>query len=69
METPDFDFVIPLSIDGLQESSSPNQYSVSNVSPAKEIPQGVKGKIIVSPFKYFIHSLRQISYTKRSILY
>lgn len=45
--TMDFDFVIPLSIDGLQEASSSRQYSVAYVSTIREIPERLQGKIFL----------------------
>ncbi|XP_042876759.1 condensin complex subunit 1-like [Penaeus japonicus] len=40
MET--FDFVIPLSLDALQESTSTRQYVVYNISTSKEIPKKIQ---------------------------
>ncbi|XP_064081670.1 condensin complex subunit 1-like [Macrobrachium nipponense] len=36
-----FDFVIPLSLDALQEASSTRQYAVTNISSSKELPKKI----------------------------
>ncbi|KAB7497283.1 hypothetical protein Anas_08861, partial [Armadillidium nasatum] len=38
----EFDFVIPISLEGLQESSSARQYAVAHISSSKEIPQRLR---------------------------
>ena len=50
----DFEFVIPLSIDALQESNSSKQYAVSNVSTIKEIPLRIQGIVFNLFFKSII---------------
>lgn len=46
-----FDFVIPLSLDALQESTSTRQYVVYNISTSKEIPKKIQGEVVLG-YKY-----------------
>nr|XP_053639720.1 condensin complex subunit 1-like [Cherax quadricarinatus] len=42
-----FDFVIPLSLDALQESTSTRQYVVTNISVSREIPKKIQEAVVM----------------------
>ena len=44
----DFDFVIPLSLQMLEESNSSKQYVVTNVFTANEVAKKIKGEHFIN---------------------
>lgn len=43
--TGEMEFVIPISLDALQEAPSTRQYAVTNISSVREIPKKIEGAV------------------------